>query len=66
MYNMTVKKKELEKILKSLGWWQARQGGEHEIWTNGEHMVAVPRHREIGEFTAKGIIKKVRSNPAER
>jgi len=53
-----VKKKDLEKRLKQLGWYLSRQGGNHEIWTNGKgETQAVPRHNEINEMTAKGIIK---------
>lgn len=30
-----MKKRDLEKALTDLGWWLKRQGGGHEIWTNG-------------------------------
>lgn len=66
MYDMFVKHKDLIKILKQNGWYLKRQGGEHEIWTNGEHNVPVPRHKEINEFTAKGIIRKVKNNPVKK
>ena len=48
-----MKKRELEKELSRLGWWLKRQGGNHEIWTNGEDTEPVPRHREIKEHLAK-------------
>jgi hypothetical protein len=42
-----VKKRDLELLLKSHGWWLLREGGHHEIWTNGEETEPVPRRREI-------------------
>jgi len=51
-----VKKRDLERQLKRLGWWCLRQG-KHEIWTNGEVTLPVPRHKEINEITAKGILR---------
>ena len=52
-----VKKRDLEKELKNLGWWLLREGGNHEVWTNGKENVAIPRHSEINERLAKAIIK---------
>jgi mRNA interferase HicA len=61
-----MKKRDLEKMLVRLGWWLKRQGGNHEIWTNGEETEPVPRHAEINELLAKKIINKARNNPAKR
>ena len=58
-----VKKRDLEIELKSLGWWLLREGGNHEIWTNGSETEPVPRHREISELLAHKILKKVRKYP---
>ena len=33
-----------------------RQGDSHEIWTLGGERLVIPRHREINERTADGII----------
>jgi len=35
-----------------------REGANHEVWTIGDERLVIPRHREINEHTAKGIIKK--------
>jgi mRNA interferase HicA len=59
-----MKKADLERQLRSLGWWLHRQGGSHEIWTNGEIVKAVPRHREIEERTARSILRVATLNPA--
>ena len=57
-----MKKRDLEKILNQLGWRLKREGGNHEIWTNGEHSEAVPRHKEINEILARKIIQVAKKN----
>lgn len=42
-----------------------RQGGSHEIWFLVGKRLVVPRHREINERTAEGIIKKAREVTAD-
>ena len=63
MYSIIVKKKELEKRLKELGWAFLRAGGNHDVWTNGEDQEYVPRHAEIGEGLARKILKRAQENP---
>ena len=54
-----VKKRDVERLLKHNGWWKLREGGNHEIWTDGKRMTQVVRHGEMNELTVKkGIIKK--------
>jgi predicted RNA binding protein YcfA (HicA-like mRNA interferase family) len=55
-----MKRRELEKKLLKLGWKLVRHGSKHDIWTNGEYEVVVPRHVEINEYTAKGILKEAK------
>ena len=57
-----MKHKDLARKLVELGWKLLRQGGSHEIWTNGEYTIAVPRHKEINEITAVKIIKTAAKN----
>ena len=61
-----MKKVDLEKQLSKYGWKFLRHGGNHDIWTNGEKNEAVPRHREIQEYTAKKIIKSAQDNPLQK
>jgi len=61
-----MKKRELERELKSLEWWINRQGSKHEIWTNGSEEEAVPRHREIAETLARKIIKTAQKYPGPK
>lgn len=37
-----------------------RQGGGHEIWPLGGKRLMIPRHREINERTAEGILADAR------
>ena len=34
-----------------------REGANHELWSLGGQRLIIPRHREINERTAHGIIK---------
>ncbi|MBM3295558.1 MAG: type II toxin-antitoxin system HicA family toxin [Candidatus Aminicenantes bacterium] len=52
-----MKRRELEERLRSLGWLLVRRGGRHDIWARGEYEIAVPRHREINEYTARAIMR---------
>ncbi len=57
-----MKRKKLEQKLKILGWSLIRHGRRHDIWTNDEYEIAVPRHNEINEYTAKTILKVVKGD----
>ena len=37
-----------------------RQGGNHEIWALGGERLVIPRHRDLNERTAEGIIAEAR------
>ena len=60
-----MKYRDLAGRLRELGWWQIANKGPHEKWTNGKEIKAVPRHKEINEFTALGIIRFAGKNPPE-
>lgn len=47
----TAKDKGVELVL-------VREGSKHTIYAVGSVTVSVPRHREINERTAQGILKK--------
>jgi len=38
-------------------WVLHSQGGRHEVWLLNGRKIEIPRHREINELTAKGIIR---------
>jgi mRNA interferase HicA len=39
-----------------VSWRRLRATGAHEVWECGELRVSIPRHREINELTAEGIM----------
>jgi predicted RNA binding protein YcfA (HicA-like mRNA interferase family) len=54
-----MKKRDLERALRALGWELLRHGGNHDIWI---HQAAgptekVPRHREVNERLAEKILR---------
>jgi mRNA interferase HicA len=57
-----MKRQKLDKKLQKFGWRFDRHGRKHDIWTNGELEIAMPRHREINEYTAKAIIKEAKGD----
>ena len=61
-----MKRNELEKMLRALGWMFLKHGGRHDVWTNGVDVESVPRHREIREHLAKKILRKASENPPRR
>lgn len=57
-----MKRKELQKKLKKLGYCLLRNGGNHDVWSNGKRKIWVPRHNEISEGTANSILKDAERN----
>ena len=56
-----MKRKDLLKHLRKHGCQFVREGGEHTIWENPANgrQTAVPRHREILDFTARRICQQL-------
>ena len=54
-----MKRRELERRLRALGWRLLRHGGKHDVWTNDEESRTeyVPRHAEIEERLARSILR---------
>jgi len=55
-----MKRKELEKALKGMGWRFLRHGGRHDVWTDGNWQEPIPRHIEINEKLARSILRKAK------
>lgn len=53
-----MKHRDLIKLFEKNGWYLKRDGGNHDIYTNGVKNEPIPRHREINEKLAQAIIKK--------
>jgi mRNA interferase HicA len=60
VYSASIKRRELERQLHSLGWRLVRHGGKHDVWSDGEREEAVPRHVEINEKLATAILVRAR------
>ena len=61
-----MKKRELEKKLRELGWYFYKHGGDHDHWTNGIEFESVPRHAEVNEILARKILKTAKNNPPKQ
>lgn len=53
-----MKRRDLVKLLEKNGWRLVRNGGGHDIYTNGEAVESIPRHTEVKEILAKSIIRR--------
>ena len=62
VYNNAMKRRELERRLRELGWWLQRHGGKHDVWCSpdGSFTEYVPRHSEINERLARAILKRAK------
>ena len=58
-----MKRKALEKQLarkaRDAGttWEFVREGANHSVWSFGGMLITIPRHNDINELTAKGILR---------
>ncbi|MCH4191091.1 MAG: type II toxin-antitoxin system HicA family toxin [Butyrivibrio sp.] len=59
-----MKNKDIIKEARNNGWWLLRNGHDHDIYTNGVNTIPIPRHKEINENTARGIIRVIREGKA--
>lgn len=53
-----MRRRELERRLRELGWSFLRHGGSHDVWTDGERLEYLPRHAEVNERLARRILAK--------
>ncbi|MBM4395114.1 MAG: type II toxin-antitoxin system HicA family toxin [Deltaproteobacteria bacterium] len=53
-----MRRRDLERRLRELGWQFARHGDRHDVWAKGEREIVVPRHAEINEYTARAILRE--------
>jgi mRNA interferase HicA len=55
-----MKRRDLERTLRRLGWKFLRHGRRHDVWTDGEREEAIPRHAEIHEKLARAILRRAK------
>ncbi len=55
---MSVKRKDIVKLLKDNGFTLIREGGNHSIFTNGEKTIPLKRHKQFDRITANELCKQ--------
>ncbi|WP_034487890.1 type II toxin-antitoxin system HicA family toxin [Butyrivibrio fibrisolvens] len=53
-----MKQRDLVKLFEKAGFEFERHGGSHDVYKRGSDEEQIPRHREINEQLAKGLIRK--------
>ncbi len=53
-----MKRRELERLLRGLGWGFQGHGARHDVWTDGVREEAIPRHAEVNEKLARAILAR--------
>jgi mRNA interferase HicA len=48
----------LIKLFEKAGWYYNREGSNHTVYTDGNRIEQIPRHREVNEVLAKHLINK--------
>ena len=59
----SMKRRDLERALRQLGWQFLRHGGKHDVWTDGKREEAIPRHTEIHDKLAQAILRRAKGTP---
>ena len=58
-----MKRRELERRIDAaakaagLTFEMVRDSGSHEVWSLDGQLISIPRHREVNEYTAEGVMK---------
>jgi len=59
----SMKRRDLERALRQLGWHFLRHGGKHDVWTDGKREEAIPRHTEIHDKLAQAMLRRAKGTP---
>jgi predicted RNA binding protein YcfA (HicA-like mRNA interferase family) len=60
---MSVSRRALVRYLEESGFRLLREGAKHSMYTNGEIVIAVKRHRLLDRITANQICKQAEIEP---
>jgi predicted RNA binding protein YcfA (HicA-like mRNA interferase family) len=55
-----MKRRDLERQLRDLGWNPTRHGGRHDVRAKGDRELVVLSHVELNEYTAGAILREAR------
>lgn len=61
---MSIKRRDLIRLLERNGFQLIREGGKHSIYSNGRKIVPVKRHRTLDRITANEICKQAGLKPS--
>lgn len=53
-----MKRRELIKKFTDKGWYLKRHGANHDVYTDGVNTEMIPRHPDVKEKLARGLINK--------
>ena len=53
-----MKRRDFIELLERNGWYFKREGGNHDIYTNGKDIEPVSRQRELNDLLVQKIIKR--------
>jgi mRNA interferase HicA len=59
-----MKRRDLERALRQLGWQFLRHGGKHDVWTDGKREEAIPRPTEMHDKLAQAILRRAKGVPS--
>jgi mRNA interferase HicA len=60
---MLVKRRDLIRLFESHGFYLLRQGGNHSIYSNGNKVIPIKRHRNFDRITANALCKQAGLKP---
>ena len=60
---MSVKRQDLVKYLEQHGFALLREGKKHAIYTNGQRVIPIKRHRRFDRITANQLCKQAGLEP---
>jgi predicted RNA binding protein YcfA (HicA-like mRNA interferase family) len=60
---MSVKRRKLIELFEKNGFRLLREGGKHSIYTNGDKMIPIKRHRQLDRITANELCKQAGIEP---
>jgi len=61
---VSIKRRDLIRLLERNGFQLIREGGKHSIYSNGRKIVPVKRHRTLDRITANEICKQAGLKPS--
>ena len=50
-----MKRRDLIKLFEKNGWYFLRDGGRHDVYTNGTQSEPIPRDRELNHYRLKAV-----------